>query len=236
MRRIAWNALRSCSDDSAVMCADSDGQLGAERVDPLAVRLEHGRDRALGEPVDLDVRAQLAQLAGDRDVALRVARGRWGRRCTARAAGGPARGSTSGVVAAAASAGRWRDHWTVSCARDRTKSRMSRLARTGWRPGIMWSPPSTTTSGAPVSSARRRARAMAAGSGRPSHGRGPSGSGPRGALATTASPVERRGRIRCRRSSPPTEPSSAHSTASSIAWSNAARTSISPKKNRAKPG
>ena len=24
MRRIAWNALRSCSDDSAVMCADSE--------------------------------------------------------------------------------------------------------------------------------------------------------------------------------------------------------------------
>ena len=45
-------------------------------------------------------------------------------------------------------------------ASDRTKSRMSRLARTGWRPGIMWSAPSTTTSGAPVSSARRWARAI----------------------------------------------------------------------------
>ena len=35
------------------------------------------------------------------------------------------------------------------------KSRISRLASTGWRPGIMWSAPSTTTSGAPVSSASR---------------------------------------------------------------------------------
>ena len=38
-----------------------------------------------------------------------------------------------------------------------TKSRISRLASTGWRPGIMWSAPSTTTSGAPVSSASARA-------------------------------------------------------------------------------
>ena len=73
MRRIAWKALRSCSDDSAVMCADSRRQLGAQRMDPLAVRLEHGRDRVLGEPVDLEVRVQLPELGGDRDVALGMA-------------------------------------------------------------------------------------------------------------------------------------------------------------------
>ena len=73
IRRIAWNALRSCSDDSLVTCADSDGELRAQRVDPLAARLEDRGHRVLGQPVDLEVGMELAQLVGDRDVALGVA-------------------------------------------------------------------------------------------------------------------------------------------------------------------
>ena len=43
MRRIAWKALRSCSDDSAVMCADSEassalsGWIRSPRVSRTAV-------------------------------------------------------------------------------------------------------------------------------------------------------------------------------------------------------
>ena len=48
------------------------GQLGAHRVDPLAVRLEHAVTGMLGEPVDLEVGVQLAKLGGDRHVALGV--------------------------------------------------------------------------------------------------------------------------------------------------------------------
>ena len=44
----------------------------ARRVDPLPLRLEHGRHRVLGEPVDLEVGVQLPQLLRDRDVAPRV--------------------------------------------------------------------------------------------------------------------------------------------------------------------
>ena len=46
----------------------------ARRMDPLPALLEHGRDRMLGEPVDLEIGVEFAQLVGDRDVALRVAK------------------------------------------------------------------------------------------------------------------------------------------------------------------
>ena len=48
------------------------GQLRAHRVDPLAVGVEDGGDRVLGEPVDLKVGVELPQLRGDRDVPLGV--------------------------------------------------------------------------------------------------------------------------------------------------------------------
>ena len=48
-------------------------EFGTRRVDPLAVGLEHLRDRVLGEPIDLEVGVQPPQFVGDRDVALRVA-------------------------------------------------------------------------------------------------------------------------------------------------------------------
>ena len=48
-------------------------EVGARRMDPLATCLEHRRDRMLGEPVDLEIRVELAQLIGDRDVAPCVA-------------------------------------------------------------------------------------------------------------------------------------------------------------------
>ena len=70
------------------------GEAGAGRVDPLAVRLEHGGDRVLGEPVDLEVGVELAQLVGDGDVALGVAqpdrRGDVQGALAARLAAGPA--------------------------------------------------------------------------------------------------------------------------------------------------
>ena len=73
IRRHAWKQCRSCSADSDSMWLRLVRELGARRVDPLAARLEHGGDRMLREPVDLEVRVQLAQLVGDRDVAPRVA-------------------------------------------------------------------------------------------------------------------------------------------------------------------
>ncbi len=48
-------------------------EVGARRVDSLAPLLQHRRDGALGEPVDLQVGVELAQLVGDRRVSLRVA-------------------------------------------------------------------------------------------------------------------------------------------------------------------
>ena len=89
IRRIAWKALRSWSDDSAVMCADSEassalsGWIRSPRV------LEHRGDRVLGEPVDLEVGMELAQLVGDGRRRAARARARSGRRCTGRAARAP---------------------------------------------------------------------------------------------------------------------------------------------------
>ena len=73
IRRQAWKQCRSCSADSDSMCADSLARQRARGVDPLALGLEHARDRVLREPVDLEVGVQRAQLLGDRDVAARVA-------------------------------------------------------------------------------------------------------------------------------------------------------------------
>src|SRR5687767_4370623 len=42
-------------------------------MDPLAARLQRRRYRVLCQPVDLEVGVELAQLVGDRRVALRVA-------------------------------------------------------------------------------------------------------------------------------------------------------------------
>ena len=61
LRRLALDVLRLV------------GEEGAGRVDPLAARLEHRRDRVLRQPVDLEVGMELAQLVRDRRVALCVA-------------------------------------------------------------------------------------------------------------------------------------------------------------------
>ena len=45
----------------------------ARRVDTLALRFQHSRDRVLGQPVDLEVGASRGQLLGDGDVAPGVA-------------------------------------------------------------------------------------------------------------------------------------------------------------------
>ena len=73
IRRIAWKACRSCSADSVSMWRDSLARCALAGMDPLAARLEHRGHRMLGQPVDLEVRVQLAQLVGDRDVAPGVA-------------------------------------------------------------------------------------------------------------------------------------------------------------------
>ena len=73
MRRSAWKQCRSCSADSDSMWRGLVGQMRAGGMDALALGLQHPRDRVLGEPVDLQVRVQAAQLAGDRHVALGVA-------------------------------------------------------------------------------------------------------------------------------------------------------------------
>ena len=69
IRRSASKQCRSCSPDSASMCAGLAGEPAAGRVHPLAGALEHAGDRVLGEPVDLHV-----------VVALRAAPGRSRRR------------------------------------------------------------------------------------------------------------------------------------------------------------
>ena len=114
------------------------GEEGAGRMDPLAARLEHRRHRVLGEPVDLEVGVELAQLVGDRGVALRVAepdrRGDVERALPARLAARPAR--------AAARAGA-------------TKSRSSRFTLTGSRACGKWPDPSRIESSPLASSASR---------------------------------------------------------------------------------
>ena len=47
-------------------------EVGARRMDPLAPLLQHCRDGALREPVDLQLGVELAQLVGDGSVALGV--------------------------------------------------------------------------------------------------------------------------------------------------------------------
>ena len=73
IRRIAWKQCRSCSADSLSMWLDSFARSALAGMDALAARLQHRRDRMLGEPVDLEVGMELAQLVGDRGVALGVA-------------------------------------------------------------------------------------------------------------------------------------------------------------------
>ena len=77
------------------MCRGLVREVRAARVDPLAARLEHRGDGVLREPVDLEVGVELAQLVGDRRVALRVAeadrRGDVERALAARLAAHPAR-------------------------------------------------------------------------------------------------------------------------------------------------
>ena len=94
IRRIAWKQCRSCSADSLSMWCDSLARKALAGMDPLAARLEHRRHRVLGEPVDLEVGMELAQLVRDRGVALRVAepdrRGDVERAFAARLAANPA--------------------------------------------------------------------------------------------------------------------------------------------------
>ncbi len=71
--RIAWNTGRSCSPISVSRCADSFAISARGRVHGLARRLEHARHRVLRQPLDVEVGAQPAQFAGDREVALGVA-------------------------------------------------------------------------------------------------------------------------------------------------------------------
>ena len=73
IRRHAWKQCRSCSADSDSMCCDSLARCSLPGWMRSPSALEHARDRVLGEPVDLEPVDEVAQLAGDRDVALGVA-------------------------------------------------------------------------------------------------------------------------------------------------------------------
>ena len=74
IRRIAWNACRSCSPASRSMCAALAGELARWPGGSLSPRAsQHGRHRLLGEPVDLEPGHLPAQLVRDRDVAPGVA-------------------------------------------------------------------------------------------------------------------------------------------------------------------
>ena len=72
-RRSPWNACRSCSPATLSQWAGLAGQPGRGRMHPLAAPVQHRGDRVLGQPVDLQVRAQPAQLVGDGQVAPGVA-------------------------------------------------------------------------------------------------------------------------------------------------------------------
>ena len=118
---------------------------GAGRMDPLAARLEHRRDRMLREPVDLEVGMELAQLVGDRDVALRVAepdrRGDVERAPAARLAAHPARAAArAGVDEVAqeqvdldrvARVGKWPDPSRIDELAARAAPRAAHRRRTG---------------------------------------------------------------------------------------------------------
>ena len=85
------------------------GQVRAGRVDALAALFQHPGDRMLGEPVDLQVGVQLAQLVRDRRVALGVAeadrRGDVERALAARPARAPSAGERPGGRRTRAAAG-----------------------------------------------------------------------------------------------------------------------------------
>ena len=72
------------------------GQVLARRMDALALALQNLGHGVLGQPVDLEVRVELAELAGDRDVSLRVSqadrRGDVERALAARSPAGPGAG------------------------------------------------------------------------------------------------------------------------------------------------
>ncbi len=72
------------------------GQMSASGVDSLALGLQHSCDWVLGEPVDLQIWLQFAQLTGDRNVALGVAEA--DRRGDEQGTG-PAVGSVDGGIA-----------------------------------------------------------------------------------------------------------------------------------------
>ena len=74
------------------------GELRAQRVDPLAARLEHGGDRVLGEPVDLEVRVGASGARRRWRRRAGRARARSATRCTGRDACGRGRASRCGAV------------------------------------------------------------------------------------------------------------------------------------------
>ena len=109
-------------------------------------RFEHARDRVLGEPVDLEVGLQAAQLARDRHVALRVAEP--DRRGDEQRARAPV-GAVDGRVARRARPRR---------RRPRRSSRSARFTSTGLRACGMCPPPRTTCRRAAGRARRARGR------------------------------------------------------------------------------
>ena len=73
MLRSAWKQCRSWPHASDAKCAGLRRQPLAGRMDRLAVASEHRGHRILGEPVDLEVGVEPAQLVDDGEVAADVA-------------------------------------------------------------------------------------------------------------------------------------------------------------------
>ena len=113
-------------------------------MDPLAAAREHARHGILGEPVDLALGLERAQLARDRDVAPCVAepdrRGHEERTLGAAHAAPPRRSSRGPAQARS------------------PKSRSIRLKGTGWRACGQWPTPRKDTSSAPVAAANAAPR------------------------------------------------------------------------------
>ena len=153
MRRIAWNACRSCSADSLSMCLLS---LARKRLAGWMRSPSASSTRVTGSCASQSISrsgSQAAQLARDRDVALRVPEAD-GRRDVERAALAAARGRPTlrfqrSALLAALRTGCRRSMDAILSA----KSRSNRLILTGWRPHRTWPPPSMTTSSPPVARA-----------------------------------------------------------------------------------
>ena len=216
------------------------GELGAQRVDPLAAGLEHRRDRRLGQPVDLEVGSEDAELVGDGDVALGMTEADRRRDVEGSTLAGEGRVQVRGVAAGRRSCGAASVAGAVLTVMPRSSRWIGRSrGSAGWRaPG-----------GGPGSCGRRPRRRR--GARRSARTAGATarcgwqvssvpwtisiGQVTARQVASTASRSPGRS-ASMSASIASTDPSSAHSTASSICFVECGSEVISSKKKRTNPG